>query len=157
MENTAATDPSVDVEDVAISAYVEATVPTANTTTTAKAKPKAKVKKEMTAADREVQNQKRQARRVAQRTRKAEAVTAALEEQRQERLMIMAARAQAQEAMKLRELVGDGKTDTVTRVASSSSVTSQALRPPMVPRSRAMPRAATPVPQAHVPSWFGGA
>jgi hypothetical protein len=42
-------------------------------------KPKAKVKKEMTAAEREVENQKRQACRVAQRTRKTEAMTAALE------------------------------------------------------------------------------
>jgi predicted RNase H-like nuclease (RuvC/YqgF family) len=149
--------PSVDAEDVAVTAYVEATAPTANTTTTAKAKPKAKVKKEMTAVDREVQNQKRQARWVAQRTRKAEAMTAALEEERRERLTIMAARAQAQKAMKLWELVGVGKTDAVTGVASSSSVTSQALRPPMVPRSRATPRAATPVPQAHAPSRFGNA
>jgi hypothetical protein len=47
--------------------------------TTAKAKPKAKVKKEMTAAEREVQNQKWQACRVSQRTRKTEAMTAALE------------------------------------------------------------------------------
>jgi hypothetical protein len=37
------------------------------------------VKKEVIAAKREVQNQKRQARWVAQRARKAEAVTAVLE------------------------------------------------------------------------------
>jgi hypothetical protein len=46
-----------------------AVTPTASTTTTiaavTKAKPKANVKKEVTAAEREVQNQKRQARRVA--------------------------------------------------------------------------------------------
>jgi hypothetical protein len=39
---------------------------------------------------------------VAQRTRKADAMNATLKEERQERLTIMAARAQAQEAMKLR-------------------------------------------------------
>jgi hypothetical protein len=59
--------------------------------------------------------------------------------------------------MKLRELVGDGKTDIVAGAASSSSVMSHDLRPPMVPRSPAMPRAATPVPQAHALSHFGGA
>jgi hypothetical protein len=128
MENTTAatttTDPSVDVVDIEVTGSVTATAPTASTDTTAKGKPKAKVRKEMTAAEREVQNQKRQARRVAQRTRKAEAMNAALEEERQERLMIMAARAHAQEAMKLRQLVDDGKTNAVVRAASSSSVTS---------------------------------
>jgi hypothetical protein len=64
------------------------------------------------------------ARRVTQQTRKAEAMNAALEEERRERLAIMAARAQAQEAMKLRQLVGEGKTDVVAGAASSSSVTS---------------------------------
>jgi hypothetical protein len=63
MENaTATSDPSVDVKDVAVTGYAAATVQTASTTTTATAtnnKPKAKVKKEMTAAEREVQNQKR--------------------------------------------------------------------------------------------------
>jgi hypothetical protein len=49
------------------------------------------VKKEVTAAEREVQNQKRQARRVVQRARKAKAMTAALEEERPEHLTIMAA------------------------------------------------------------------
>jgi hypothetical protein len=93
----AADNPSIDAEDVAVTTCVEATAPTASTTTTAtataKAKHKAKVKKEMTAEEMEVQNQKRQARRVAQWTRKAKAMTAALEEERQERLTIMAARA----------------------------------------------------------------
>jgi hypothetical protein len=89
--------------------------------------------------------------------RKAEAMNATLEEDRQEWLMIMAARAQAQEAMKLRQLVGEGKTDTMAEAASSSLVTSQALRPPMLSRSPTTPRAATPVPpQAHaVPVWKG--
>jgi hypothetical protein len=35
----------------------------------------------------------------------------------------LAAQAQAQEAMKLRQLVGKGKTDVVAGAASSSSVT----------------------------------
>jgi hypothetical protein len=51
-------------------------------------------------------------------------MTAALEEERRERLTIMATRAQAQEAMKLRELVSEGKTDALAGAASSSSVTS---------------------------------
>jgi TctA family transporter len=162
MENTTATDtaidPSIDAVDVAVTGSVVATAPMAITDTTAKAKPKAKVKKEMTATEREVQNQKWHARRVAQRTRKAEAMAAALEEERREWLTIMAARAQAQEAMKLRELLGEGKTDGVAGAASSSSVTSQALRPLMVPRLPATPRAATPIPsQAHVSSRLGGA
>jgi hypothetical protein len=130
--------------DVAVIGSIVATALMANTDTTAKAKPKVKVKKEMTAAEREVQNQKHQARWLAQCTRKAEAITAALEEERRERLMIMAARAQAQEAMKVRQLVGEGKTDAVAEAASSSSVTSQALRPPMLLCSPATPRAATP-------------
>jgi hypothetical protein len=144
--------------DVAVTGSVAATAPTAITDTTAKAKLKVKVKKEMTAAEREVQNQKWQARRVAQRTRKAEATNAALEEEWRERLTIMAARAQAQEAMKLRQLVGVGKTDAVAGAASSSSVTLQVLRPTMLPRSPATPRAATPIPtQAHASSRFGDA
>jgi hypothetical protein len=67
MEN-AATDPSVEAIDVAVTGIVVATAPMANTATTAtvaKAKPKAKVKKEVTETEREVQNQKRLARRVA--------------------------------------------------------------------------------------------
>jgi hypothetical protein len=83
---------------------------------------------------------------VAQQTRKTEAMNAALKEERQERLTIMATRAQAQEAMKLRQLVGEGKTDAMAGAPSSSSVTLQALRPPMLPRSPATLRAATPVP-----------
>jgi hypothetical protein len=56
MENTAdaATDPSVDAMDVAVTGSVAATAPMTSTDTTAKAK--VKVKKEMTAAEREVQN-----------------------------------------------------------------------------------------------------
>jgi hypothetical protein len=85
-------------------------------------------------------------------------MNAALEEERRERLTIMAARPQAQEAMKLQQLVGEGKTDAVVGAASSSSVTSQALCPPMLPRSPATPRAATPVPPlGHAPSRFGDA
>jgi hypothetical protein len=60
MENTAAvataTDPSVDAVDVAVTGSIAATTPTASTDATAKAK--VKVKKELTAAEREVQNQK---------------------------------------------------------------------------------------------------
>jgi hypothetical protein len=83
-------------------------------------------------------------------------MNAALEEERRERLTIMATRAQAQEAIKLRQLVGEGNTDAVAGAASSSSVTSQALHPPMLPRSPVTPRAATPVPpQAHASSRFG--
>jgi hypothetical protein len=104
------------------------------------------VKKELTAAEREVQNRKRLARRVAQWTRKTETMNTSLEEERRERLTIMAARAQAEEAMKLRQLVGEGKTDAVAGASSSSLVTSQALRPLMLPLSPATPRAATPVP-----------
>jgi hypothetical protein len=90
MENAVAatdTNPSIDAVDVTATALM------ASTDTTAKAKPKAKVKKKMTKAEREVQNQKRQARRVAQQIRKAEAMTAALEEERRERLTLMAAQA----------------------------------------------------------------
>jgi hypothetical protein len=61
----------------------------------------------VTAAEREVQNQKWQTRWVAQRTRKNKVVTIALEEERRECLTIMAVRAQAQEAMKMRELLGE--------------------------------------------------
>jgi hypothetical protein len=78
---------------------------------------------------------------VTKRTRKAEAVTTALNEERWERLMIMAARAQAQEAMKLQELVSDDKTDVMAGAALSNLITSQALRPPIVPCSPATPRA----------------
>jgi hypothetical protein len=74
-------------------------------------------------------------------------VTAALEEERRESLTIMAAQDQAQEAMKLWDLVGEAKTDAVAEAASRSLVTSQDLQPPMVPHSPATPRASvTPVP-----------
>jgi hypothetical protein len=70
----------------------------------------------------------------------------------------MATRAQAQEAMKLRELMGEGKTNGDAGAASSSSVTSEALHLLMVLCLPAMPRAATPFPpQAHMPPWLGGA
>jgi hypothetical protein len=63
MENTTAvtttTDPSIDTMDVAVTGSVTATAPTASMDTTAKAKAKVKVKKELTMAEREVQNQKR--------------------------------------------------------------------------------------------------
>jgi hypothetical protein len=62
MENTAAaTDPSFDAVDVAVTGSIAATAPTASTDTTAKDKAKVKVKKELTTAEREVENQKRQA------------------------------------------------------------------------------------------------
>jgi hypothetical protein len=133
MENTAAaTDPSFDAVDVAVTGSIAATAPTASTDTTAKDKAKVKVKKELTTAEREVENQKWQARRVAHQTRKAEAMNAALEEERRERLTIVAG------------------------ATSSSSVTSQALCRPMLPHSPATPRASTPVPsQAHASSRFG--
>jgi hypothetical protein len=93
MENVGSVaDPSIDAVDVAVTGTVTDIAPAASTATII-AITKAKVKKEVTAAEREVQNQKRQARRVAQRARKIEAVTAALEEERRERLTIMAARA----------------------------------------------------------------
>jgi hypothetical protein len=68
-------------------------------------------------------------------------MTVALEEERRERLTIMVGRAHAHEAMKLRELLGEAKTDVVTRSASSNLVTSQALHPSIVLCSPAMPRA----------------
>jgi hypothetical protein len=144
MENTATADPSVEAVDVAFTGTVVDTTPTASKSTTAavgkpkpkpKPKPKVKVKKEVTAAEREVQNQKRQVQQVAQWARKAESVTATLEEERQERLTIMVTWAHAQETMKLRELVDEAKTDALAGADSSSSVTSQALRPSMVPHS----------------------
>jgi hypothetical protein len=74
METAALADPSTDAIDVA---HIAPTTPTASTTTNAViAKPEAKVK-EWTAAEREVQNQKRQARRVAERASKAEALATA--------------------------------------------------------------------------------
>jgi hypothetical protein len=51
---TIADDPSINAEDIAVTACIEATAPMASTTTTAIAK--AKVKKEMTAEEMEVQN-----------------------------------------------------------------------------------------------------
>jgi tRNA pseudouridine-54 N-methylase len=50
------------------------------------------------------------------------------EEDRQESLVLMAAWAQAQEAMKMRDLLGEGRTDAVADTTSSSLVTSQAAR-----------------------------
>jgi hypothetical protein len=92
MEDAAAVDPSIDAMDVAITAPAVPTAPTAGTTTTeAIAKPKAKVKKELATTVREVQNPKWQARRVAKWARKAKALAAALEEEKRERLAIMAA------------------------------------------------------------------
>jgi hypothetical protein len=60
MENTAATatDPIIDAVDIAVTGSIAAITLTANTDTTAKAKAKVKVKKDLTAAEREVQNQK---------------------------------------------------------------------------------------------------
>jgi hypothetical protein len=63
MENIGTTaDPSIDAVDVAIIGTIADTTPMASMTTTAaitNPKPKAKVKKEVTTAEREVQNQKR--------------------------------------------------------------------------------------------------
>jgi hypothetical protein len=60
MQNAAAADPSINATDVAFTATVVATAPMTSTATTADiAKPKVKVKKNVTAAGREVQNQKR--------------------------------------------------------------------------------------------------
>jgi hypothetical protein len=58
--------------------------------------------------------------------------------------------------MKKRELLGEVRTDAGT--TSSSSVTSQALRPLMMPRSPAMPgtAAAVPVLHVHAPSRLEG-
>jgi hypothetical protein len=57
---------------------------------------------------------------VAQRTRKNDAVTIAQEEEWRERLTIMVVQAQAQKAMKMRELLGEAKTNIVTGAASSN-------------------------------------
>jgi hypothetical protein len=73
-------------------------------------------------------------------------MNATLEEETREQQTIMAAQAQAQEATKLRQLVGEGKIDAMAGAASSSSVTLQALHPPMLPRSPATPRVAALVP-----------
>jgi hypothetical protein len=92
MENVGTiADPSVDVIDVAVTGTIADTAPMATIAAIAKAKakPKPKVKKEVIAAERKVQNQKWRARRVAQRARKAEAVTAVLEEEMWERLTIL--------------------------------------------------------------------
>jgi hypothetical protein len=58
MVNTAPTDtdPSIKAMDVAVTGSIAATASTNITDITAKAKPKVKVKKELTAAEREVQN-----------------------------------------------------------------------------------------------------
>jgi hypothetical protein len=40
--------------------------------------------------------------------------------------------------MKMQKLLSEAKTDAMANVTSSSSVTSQALRPPMVPRVEIM-------------------
>jgi hypothetical protein len=59
--------------------------------------------------------------------------------------------------MKMRKLVGEGKTDGMDEAASSSLVTSQALRPLLAPRSLATRRAVNPIPpQAHASSRLGG-
>jgi hypothetical protein len=90
MEDTA------DAMDVVVTAPPAPTASTANTsTTTTIAKPKAKVKKELTTTEREVKNQKWQARRVAERSRKGEALAATLGEEKRGHLTIMAAQAEA--------------------------------------------------------------
>jgi hypothetical protein len=54
----------------------------------------------------------------------AEALAAALDEEKREHLAIMVARAQAQEAMMMRELLGVAKTDVVAGATLSSSIMS---------------------------------
>jgi hypothetical protein len=142
MEDAAA-DPSADAIDIA---PIAPTTP--RTTTAAITKPKTKVKKEWSAAERKVQNQKCQDRRVAERTRKAEATTAT-EEEKWKCLILIHALAQVQEALKMRELLGEVRIDAVTGTTSSSSFTSQALQPPMLPRSPQTPRT-TAFPGLHV-------
>jgi hypothetical protein len=73
-------DPSVDAVDV----DVTATVPTISTSPS----PRSRWKKEVITTKREVQNQKRQAHRVAERARKTETFNAALEEEKREHLNI---------------------------------------------------------------------
>jgi hypothetical protein len=90
MEDTA------DAMDVVVTAPPAPTASMANTTTTTTiAKPKAKVKKELTTTEREVENQKWQARRVGKRSRKGEALAATLGGEKRGHLAIMAARAEA--------------------------------------------------------------
>jgi hypothetical protein len=61
---------------------------------------------------------------VAERARKAKALARSLEEEKREHLALMASRAQAQEAMKMWELLSEAKTDAVVGASSSSSVMS---------------------------------
>jgi hypothetical protein len=76
-----------DAMDVDVTALVVPTAPTASsTTTTAIAKSKTKMKKELTTMKRKVQNQKRAGK-------KAEALAAALKDEKRERLAIMATQA----------------------------------------------------------------
>jgi ADP-ribosylglycohydrolase len=83
MEAAVATDLSADAINVA---HTTPTAPMASmATTTAITKPNDMVK-EWTAIERKVQNQKRQARQVAEQARKAEALVAALEEEKPEHL-----------------------------------------------------------------------
>jgi hypothetical protein len=148
------------MEDVATDSAVDAmcspTMSTAPMTTTtpitgdmAMPKSKAKVKKELTAAEREVQNQKRQGHRIVGSARNTEALAAIAEVEKQERLVLLHAKANAQEASKMRETDAVGTT-------SSSSVTSQAQRLLILPHSLATLGAA-PVPLLHVHVSFGSA
>jgi hypothetical protein len=57
--------------------------------------------------------------------------------------------------MKLRDLLGEGRTDAITGTTLSSSVTYQAARPSMIPRSPGM--AMIPVLHVHASCWIGGA
>jgi hypothetical protein len=81
MEDAAA-DSTADTIDIA------PTVPTAPIAAD-KAKPKGKDKKELTAAKREVQNQKRQDRRVAKRARKVEVLAVIALEEKNEHLVLL--------------------------------------------------------------------
>jgi hypothetical protein len=153
MEAAPTVDPSANAIDVAITVP---TTPTASTATTAIAKPKANVK-ELTSAERKVQNQKRQARRVAERARKADALVVAQEEEKRE-AVLMHTQAQVKEVMKMRELLGEVRTNVVVGTTSSSSVTSQALRRPMLPWSPAtLGTAAVPSLHVHASSQLRGA
>jgi hypothetical protein len=66
----------------------------------------------------------------------------------------MHAQAQAYEALNMRELLGEARTDTVTGMTSSSSVTSQTMRPLMLRRSHAT--AAVPGLHVHASSRLSG-
>jgi hypothetical protein len=79
--------------------------PTPITGDKAKPKTKAKVKKELTATERKVQNQKRQGRQIVEWARKVEVLTAAAEEEKNKRLVLLHAKASAQKAARVRPML----------------------------------------------------